>query len=75
MDGDLQDPPEELNRFLAKWREGYDVVYAIRAHRKEAWLKRLAYAMFYRILQLVSHINIPLDSGDFCVMDKKLSGY
>lgn len=72
MDGDLQDPPEELSRFLDKWREGYDVVYAVRQHRKEHLFKRTAYALFYRILKLVSHINIPLDSGDFCVMDKKV---
>ncbi len=72
MDGDLQDPPEELNRFLSKWREGYDVVYAIRQQRKEHLLKRLAYALFYRVLKVVSHISIPLDSGDFCVMDKKV---
>ena len=72
MDGDLQDPPEELGRFLDKWREGYDVVYAIRTKRKEGIFKRMGYFFFYRILQRISNIDIPLDSGDFCVMDKKV---
>jgi polyisoprenyl-phosphate glycosyltransferase len=72
MDGDLQDPPEELNRFLDKWREGYDVVYAIRTKRKEGFFKKIAYSVFYRVLHLISDIDIPLDSGDFCVMDRKV---
>ena len=72
MDGDLQDPPEELPRFLNKWREGYDVVYAIRKNRKEIWYKKIAYKIFYRILSQISEIEIPLDSGDFCVMDRKV---
>ncbi|MDA3883764.1 MAG: glycosyltransferase family 2 protein [Bacteroidales bacterium] len=72
MDGDLQDPPEELPRFLKKWREGYQVVYAIRTKRKENIIKRIAYSLFYRILHKISDIEIPLDSGDFCVMDRKV---
>lgn len=72
LDGDLQDPPEELHRFLAKWREGYDVVYAVRRQRKEGPLKRLAYATFYRVLSWMADIQIPLDSGDFCLMDRKV---
>ena len=72
MDGDLQDPPEELPKFLEKWKEGYDVVYAIRTRRKEGVVKRSAYYLFYRILGWMSEIDIPLDSGDFCVMDKKV---
>lgn len=72
MDGDLQDPPEELHRFLAKWREGYEVVFAVRTKRKEGFFKRIAYKTFYRTLGLISDINIPLDSGDFCVMDRKV---
>jgi dolichol-phosphate mannosyltransferase len=72
MDGDLQDPPEELHRFLDKWREGYDVVYAVRTKRKEGFFKRFFYAAFYRILDAISEIEIPLDSGDFCVMDRKV---
>lgn len=72
MDGDLQDPPEELSQFLDKWREGYHVVYAIRTKRKEHFFKRVAYKSFYRLLNLISNIDIPLDSGDFCVMDRKV---
>ena len=72
LDGDLQDPPEELHRFLAKWREGYDVVYAVRRQRKEGLLKRFAYATFYRVLAWMADIQIPLDSGDFCLMDRKV---
>ncbi len=72
MDGDLQDPPEELSTFLNKWREGFHVVYAIRKKRKEHFFKKMAYKIFYRILNFISDINIPLDSGDFCVMDRKV---
>ncbi len=72
MDGDLQDPPEELYRFLDKWREGYDVVYAVRTKRKEGFFKKAAYKTFYRMLAWISDIEIPLDSGDFCVMDRKV---
>ena len=68
IDGDLQDPPEEISRFLAKLEEGYDVVYAVRRSRKEGWLKRSAYSIFYRLLSRLSSIDIPLDSGDFCLM-------
>lgn len=72
MDADLQDPPEVLHTFLAKWREGWEVVYAVRTERKEWWGKRLAYAGFYRLLQRVANIDIPLDAGDFCVMDRRV---
>lgn len=72
MDADLQDPPEVLPEFINKWREGYDVVYAIREQRRESWLKRLAYATFYRLLQRVANVQIPLDAGDFCVMDRRV---
>lgn len=72
MDADLQDPPEELQRFLDKWREGYDVVYAVRTKRKEGAVKRLSYWAFYRVLRGLSTIEIPLDSGDFCVMDRRV---
>jgi dolichol-phosphate mannosyltransferase len=70
MDCDLQDPPEVLPDFLERWREGYDVIFAIRQARKE-WLgKRAAYWVFYRLLSAISELDIPLDSGDFCVMDR-----
>jgi polyisoprenyl-phosphate glycosyltransferase len=72
MDADLQDPPEVLPQFIEKWREGHDVVYAIRTNRKEGWLKVKAYSIFYRLLQHVANIEIPLDAGDFCIMDRKV---
>ena len=72
MDADLQDPPEVLPQFIEKWREGHDVVYAIREQRKEGALKQLAYRVFYRMLQRIANIQIPLDSGDFCIMDRKV---
>lgn len=72
MDADLQDPPEVLPQFIEKWHEGYDVVYAIRAKRKESWLKRDLYMMFYRLLQRIANIEIPLDAGDFCIMDRRV---
>lgn len=72
MDGDLQDPPEVLDQFVQRWREGYGVVYAIRTNRKENLFKRTAYFLFYRLLRAISDIDIPLDSGDFCLMDRKV---
>src|SRR5215470_3145157 len=54
MDGDLQDSPEVLPEFVTQWREGYDVVYAVRSHRQEGWRKRAAYKMFYRLLVAIS---------------------
>ena len=72
MDGDLQDPPEVLPQFVAKWREGYEVVYAVRQRRKESFLKRGAYSVFYRILNAISDLDIPVDSGDFCLMDRRV---
>jgi dolichol-phosphate mannosyltransferase len=72
MDADLQDPPEVLPEFIAKWREGYDVVYAVRRHRKENWFKRYAYKFFYRLLKRIANIDIPLDAGDFCIMDRRV---
>jgi dolichol-phosphate mannosyltransferase len=73
MDGDLQDPPELLPRFVEKWHEGYDVVYAVREQRKEGPLKRLGYFCFYRLLGAISDVDIPLDSGDFCLMDRRVA--
>ena len=70
MDADLQDPPELLPQFLKTWEDGYHVVYAARKTRQEHALKQFAYRAFYRILQKISNIPIPLDSGDFCLMDR-----
>jgi len=72
MDGDLQDPPEVLCALIQTWRQGNEVVYAVRAARKEGFLKRAGYALFYRLLRAVSDIDIPLDSGDFGLMDRKV---
>jgi len=72
MDGDLQDPPEVIPNLLEKWRAGWDVVYAVRNNRKEGPFKKLAYAGFYRLLKAISDLDIPLDSGDFCLMDRKV---
>lgn len=71
MDCDLQDPPELLPDFVARWREGYEVVYAIREKRREGWIKRFMYFSFYRLLRAIADIRIPLDSGDFCLLDRR----
>jgi len=72
MDADLQDPPEQLHRFLAAWHDGYDVVYGVRRKRKEGPLLRVCYHLFYRILAGSASQPIPTDSGDFCLMDRKV---
>ncbi len=72
MDDDLQDPPEFIPELIIKWEEGYEVVYAIRKLRKEGFLKRLGYALFYKILTRLSYIQIPPDSGDFGLIDQKI---
>jgi len=72
MDGDLQDPPEVVAEMFARLREGNDVVYAVRLNRKEHWLKKLAYSAFYRLLDRMTEISVPLDAGDFCVMSRRV---
>jgi len=72
MDADLQDPPEILQKFIDKWKSGYEVVYAVRKKRKESFFKRSGYFIFYRLMRKLSDIEIPLDSGDFCLMDRKV---
>jgi len=64
MDADLQDPPEVLPQFIAEWRAGNDVVYAIRGQRKESWPKRMAYAAFYRMLRKASNVKTGTQVGD-----------
>src|SRR5262249_24744882 len=66
MDADLQDPPEVLEQFVEKWRQNFDVVYAVRRGRKEGIFKRASYALFYRTMRLIAEIDVPLDAGDFC---------
>jgi polyisoprenyl-phosphate glycosyltransferase len=72
MDGDLQDPPEVFDAFVKLWQQEYEVVYAVRQKRKEAPLKRLGYYAFYRLLRSIADLDIPLDSGDFCLLDRKV---
>jgi len=68
MDGDLQDAPEVLPQFVARWLDGDDVVYAVRQTRRASWLKRAAYQVFYRLLAWISAIDLPVDSGDFSLI-------
>ena len=72
MDGDLQDAPEVVPEFVKRWLDGDDVVYAIRQSRRASWLKRVAYHVFYRVLAQISAVDLPLDSGDFSLMDRRV---
>ena len=73
MDADLQDPPEVISELIAKWREGFEVVYAIRAEREgETWFKKVTAALFYRLINRITDVDIPVDSGDFRLMDRKV---
>ena len=72
MDGDLQDAPEVIPQFVQKYQEGYDVVYARRIRRKEAWPLRICYFLFYRMMAVLSDIRLPLDSGDFGLMSRRV---
>ncbi|QJD84350.1 glycosyltransferase family 2 protein [Cohnella herbarum] len=73
IDADLQDPPELIVDMVAKWREGYDVVYGKRIERKgESWFKKMTAAIFYRLLRSMTSVNIPVDTGDFRLMDRKV---
>lgn len=75
LDGDLQDPPELVHQFLEKLKEGFDVVYGVRARRKESFLKKRAYWMYYRLIKSIAHIELPLDSGDFSMISRKVADY
>lgn len=71
LDGDLQDPPELIPDMVEKWRQGYQVVYAQRTQRhQESWFKRLPAYLYYRILRHLADVDIPIDTGDFCLMDR-----
>jgi glycosyltransferase involved in cell wall biosynthesis len=73
IDGDLQDPPELIGELIAKWREGYDVVYAKRRSRQgESWLKRFTADMFYRVISKMSRVTIPRNTGDFRLLDQRV---
>ena len=74
IDADLQDPPAVIPDLIAKWKQGYDVVYAIRAERKgESLFKQLSAKLFYRLIHRITDINIPVDTGDFRLMDEKVA--
>lgn len=72
MDSDLQDPPELIAELVRLWRDGFEVVYALRRRRKEGVAKRAAYAVFYRTLKAMAEIDLPLDAGDFCLLDRRV---
>lgn len=73
IDTDLQDPPELISELAAKWREGYEVVYAVRTEREgESWFKRTTAAIFYRVINRITEVDIPLDAGDFRLLDRKV---
>lgn len=73
IDADLQDPPEVIPDLIAKWREGYEVVYAQRTEREgESWFKLLTASLFYKLIYRITDVNIPMDTGDFRLLDKKV---
>ena len=72
IDGDLQDPPELVNEFYEYLINGYDVIYAIRKNRKESLLKKAAYSIYYRLQKKISNFNIPIDSGDFSMLSRRV---
>jgi dolichol-phosphate mannosyltransferase len=73
IDSDLQDPPEVMADLIARWREGYEVVYAVRAEREgESWFKLFTASLFYRLIYRITDVKIPLDSGDFRLLDRQV---
>ncbi len=73
IDSDLQDPPEVIPELIARWREGYQVVYAVREEREgETWFKTFTASIFYRLIVRITNVDIPVDAGDFRLMDRKV---
>lgn len=73
LDADLQDPPELIPDMIEKWRQGYQVVYAQRTQRRqEGWFKRFTAYVFYRLLKRLADVDIPTDTGDFCLLDRRV---
>jgi dolichol-phosphate mannosyltransferase len=72
LDGDLQDPPELIEQFHAKWLEGFDVVYGVRIKREATNFLQIAYKAFYRVFRAASYVPIPLDAGDFSLLDRRV---
>ncbi len=73
MDSDMQDAPEAIGRFVQRWRDGYDVVYAVRTQRKENWLKKSLFAAFHRLMSGVATVSIPADAGNFGLVDRRVA--
>ncbi|HOJ01056.1 MAG TPA: glycosyltransferase family 2 protein [Anaerolineaceae bacterium] len=73
IDSDLQDPPQVIPELIAKWKEGYEVVYAVRREREgETWFKRTSASAFYRLIDRITDVRIPLDTGDFRLLDREV---
>jgi glycosyltransferase involved in cell wall biosynthesis len=73
IDSDLQDPPEVILDMIAKWREGFEVVYAVRSEREgETWFKLMTASIFYRLIYRITDVDIPMDTGDFRLLDRKV---
>lgn len=72
LDGDLQDPPELIEQFVEKWREGFDVVYGVRVKRDAPRFLQVAYKLFYRAFRAAAYVPVPLDAGDFSLIDRKV---
>ena len=70
LDGDLQDPPELIEEFHKRWKEGYEVVYGVRVKREAPFLLAGAYKAFYRLFRATSYVPIPVDAGDFSLLDR-----
>ncbi|MDO9121378.1 MAG: glycosyltransferase family 2 protein, partial [Anaerolineaceae bacterium] len=73
IDADLQDPPEVILELIAKWREGYQVVYAVRSEREgETWFKKITASAFYKLIYRITDVKIPMNTGDFRLLDRKV---
>jgi len=72
LDGDLQDPPELIEQFHAKWVEGFEVVYGVRVKREATNFLKIAYKAFYRVFRAASYVPMPLDAGDFSLLDRRV---
>jgi len=72
IDGDLQDPPEVIPKMIDKWQEGFNIVYGVRKKREGSGLRKIGYTLFYRLFKKLSYVDIPLDAGDFSLIDRKV---
>jgi len=75
MDGDGQDPPEVINNFIQKWEEGYEIIYGVRIKREAPLYMQFIYKLFYRVFKKLSDVNIPVDAGDFSLINRKAANY